>query len=39
LAAAGKVRCTIETRPLEAINEIFDQMRQGQITGRVVLTM
>ncbi|HWO02589.1 MAG TPA: zinc-dependent alcohol dehydrogenase [Blastocatellia bacterium] len=39
LAKAGKVRCTIETRPLEAINEVFDQMRQGQITGRVVLTM
>lgn len=38
LAAAGKVRCTIETRPLEAINEIFDQMRSGQITGRVVVT-
>jgi propanol-preferring alcohol dehydrogenase len=39
LAAAGKVRCTTETRPLEAINEIFDEMRRGQITGRVVLTM
>lgn len=39
LAAAGKVRCTIEKRPLEAINQIFDQMRQGQITGRVVVTL
>jgi len=37
LAAAGKVRCTIETRPLEAINEVFEQMRQGKITGRVVV--
>ncbi len=37
LAAAGKVRCKIETRPLESINEIFDEMRQGKISGRVVL--
>jgi propanol-preferring alcohol dehydrogenase len=39
LAAAAKVRCTTEARPLESINEIFDEMRQGKITGRVVLTM
>lgn len=38
LAAAGKVRCTIDTRPLEAINEVFEEMRQGKITGRVVVT-
>ena len=38
LAAAGKVRCTIETRPLEAINDVFDEMREGRITGRVVVT-
>jgi alcohol dehydrogenase, propanol-preferring len=39
LAAARKVRCQIETRPLDQINEIFEQMRRGQITGRVVLRM
>jgi propanol-preferring alcohol dehydrogenase len=39
LAASGKVRCTIETRPLESINEVFDEMRRARITGRVVLTM
>jgi alcohol dehydrogenase, propanol-preferring len=38
LAAEGKLRCLIETARLEAINEIFDAMRAGKITGRVVLT-
>ncbi|MEW6129780.1 MAG: alcohol dehydrogenase AdhP [Acidobacteriota bacterium] len=37
LAATGKVKCKIETRPVETINEIFDEMRQGKISGRVVL--
>jgi alcohol dehydrogenase, propanol-preferring len=37
LAAKGKVRCKIETRPIEEINEIFEEMRQGKISGRVVL--
>lgn len=39
LAAEGKVRCQIEKAPLERINEIFDQMRRAQITGRVVLAL
>lgn len=39
LAAAGKVRCKVETRRLEEINEIFDEMRQGKIPGRIVLKM
>jgi propanol-preferring alcohol dehydrogenase len=38
LAAAGKVGCHVETHPLEAINEIFDRMRQGTIAARAVLT-
>lgn len=37
LAASGKVKCQIETRPLEEVNEVLDQMRKAQITGRVVL--
>ena len=37
LAAQGKVRCEIETRRLDQINEVFDQMRRAQITGRIVL--
>jgi propanol-preferring alcohol dehydrogenase len=39
LAAAGKVKCQVETRRLEQINEVFDEMRQARITGRVVLKM
>ncbi|HEY6306856.1 MAG TPA: alcohol dehydrogenase catalytic domain-containing protein [Candidatus Angelobacter sp.] len=37
LAAAGKIRCLIETSGLHKVNEIFGQMRQGQIRGRVVI--
>jgi alcohol dehydrogenase, propanol-preferring len=37
LAAAGKIRCLIETSGLSKVNEIFGQMRQGQIRGRVVI--
>ncbi|HSE97660.1 MAG TPA: zinc-dependent alcohol dehydrogenase [Blastocatellia bacterium] len=37
LAASGKIHCQVETRPLEEINEIFDQMREAQIMGRVVV--
>jgi propanol-preferring alcohol dehydrogenase len=37
LAAQGKVRCEIETRRLDQINEVFDQMRRAQIKGRLVL--
>jgi len=39
LAASGRIKCRVETRPLEAVNEVFDEMRRGKITGRVVLTM
>ncbi len=38
LGAVGKVRCLIETAPLEQINDIFERMRQAKIAGRVVLT-
>ncbi|HLG15995.1 MAG TPA: zinc-dependent alcohol dehydrogenase [Blastocatellia bacterium] len=38
LAAAGRLRCIVEKRPLEQVNEIFDEMRSGRITGRVVIT-
>lgn len=37
LAAAGKIRCLIETSELGEVNDIFGQMRQGQIRGRVVI--
>jgi propanol-preferring alcohol dehydrogenase len=37
MAAAGKIRCQTATRPLAQINEVFEQLRHGQISGRVVL--
>ena len=39
-AADGPVQAHIEsTEPLENINHVFDRMRHGDITGRVVLDM
>ncbi|RYF41685.1 MAG: zinc-dependent alcohol dehydrogenase [Comamonadaceae bacterium] len=37
LAAQGKLRCITETQPLAEVNAVFERMRRGQITGRVVL--
>ena len=37
LAAAGKIRCLIQTCRLEDVNQVFDQMRKGQIAGRIVI--
>jgi alcohol dehydrogenase, propanol-preferring len=39
LAAEGKLHCQVATRPLAEINTIFDEMRAGKISGRIVLTM
>ena len=39
LAAAGRVKCKVESRKLDQINEVFEEMRAAKITGRVVLTM
>jgi len=36
-AGAGKVRAQVEIQPLEAVNEVFDRLRTGKVTGRVVL--
>jgi propanol-preferring alcohol dehydrogenase len=36
-AGEGKVKATIEILPLECINEVFSQLKKGQINGRVVL--
>lgn len=38
-ALEGKVKTTIHTARLDDINEIFDQMKEGKIEGRVVMTM
>jgi propanol-preferring alcohol dehydrogenase len=38
-AAEGKVKATIETQPLESINDIFARLKSGQVNGRVVLAI
>lgn len=38
-AAEGKVKATIETKKLDDINQIFADMEEGDITGRIVLDM
>jgi propanol-preferring alcohol dehydrogenase len=37
MGAAGKVRCQTATRPLAEVNEALEQLRQGQVSGRIVL--
>jgi propanol-preferring alcohol dehydrogenase len=37
LAAAGKIRCQVAARPLSQVNQVLDQLRRGQATGRIVL--
>jgi len=36
-AAEGKVRATIETQPLESINDVFARLKTGKVNGRIVL--
>jgi propanol-preferring alcohol dehydrogenase len=37
LAAAGKVRCQTATRSLAQVNEALQQVRDGQVSGRLVV--
>ena len=37
MAAAGKVRSQVATRPLEDANDALDELRRGLVTGRTVL--
>jgi propanol-preferring alcohol dehydrogenase len=39
LAAAGKIRCRVGTRPLSEANEALNQLRRGQVSGRIVLAI
>lgn len=39
LAAKGEVRCHIETRPLDSINEVLSELKNGKVVGRIVLEM
>ena len=36
-AADGKVKATIETQPLESINDVFARLKSGRVNGRIVL--
>ena len=38
-AADGKVKATIETLPLESINDVFARLKTGRVNGRVVLAI
>jgi alcohol dehydrogenase, propanol-preferring len=38
IAAAGQVRCLVQARPLSQVNQVHDELRHGQVAGRVVLT-
>jgi propanol-preferring alcohol dehydrogenase len=37
MVAVGRLRCEVETHPLEAINDIFARMQRGEILGRAVI--
>jgi propanol-preferring alcohol dehydrogenase len=38
-AVRGCVKAAIETQPLEAINDVFDRLKRGDVRGRVVLAV
>lgn len=38
-AAEGKVKATITTRPLDAVNEVFEGLKRGEVQGRIVLDL
>jgi len=35
-AAEGKVKATIETTPMDSVNEVFERLRNGKVEGRIV---
>ncbi len=38
MAAAGKLRCQVASRPLAQANEVLAELRKGTVSGRIVLT-
>jgi len=38
LAAKGKIHCRVATRPLSEANAVMDQLRRGQVSGRIALS-
>jgi alcohol dehydrogenase, propanol-preferring len=39
MAEAGKIRCRVGTRSLSEANQALDQLRNGQVSGRIVLVV
>lgn len=39
LASKGKIRCHVAARPLTDANLVLDELRQGQVSGRIALTL
>ena len=39
LAAPGKIRCLVSARPLSDANKVLEQLRSGQVSGRIVLAI
>lgn len=38
MASQGKIRCKVAARPLSEANLVINQLRQGQVSGRMVLS-
>lgn len=38
MAAKGKIKCHTVARPFDQVNEALEQLRHGQVQGRIVLT-
>jgi len=39
LAEAGRIRCLVSNRELEQANEALQQLRTGNVSGRLVLSL
>jgi propanol-preferring alcohol dehydrogenase len=39
LAAEGKVKCRIETRAFDRVDSVLNEMKEGRLVGRVVLSV
>jgi propanol-preferring alcohol dehydrogenase len=37
LAVQGKLRCQVQAQPLAEVNDVFERLQRGAISGRVVL--
>ena len=39
MGAAGKVHCEVATQPLSQANEVLEQLRRGEVSGRLALSI